>query len=281
MPMPLASLLRDRFLTLFAHGGERLDWSAIAQLAAGTPVSPAGPQPGWALPSAAPVGPTRGRASRTSQQRRSCRWAKGLIKLNLHASRDEAQPTKPFLSLISQVLAPLRLIAQPSTGRIGMTVGKRNLLHMAFIGGIVLKGVVQYQIGGVSSFDSPQSLNRWMLSLIGHGLSEGPNDLLGRLPGALGAGRSAGSITSRPFTCFSRGREALHCGRSSQGKIWAYHTGIVFFLLFIVYQLYRYSYTRSAWLVVLSVFDVVVIYLTWEEYKRVRRSGAASPRGPD
>jgi len=34
VPMPLASLLRDRFLTLFAHGGERLDWSAIAQLAA-------------------------------------------------------------------------------------------------------------------------------------------------------------------------------------------------------------------------------------------------------
>ena len=34
VPMPLASLLRDRFLTLFAHGGEALDWSAIAQLAA-------------------------------------------------------------------------------------------------------------------------------------------------------------------------------------------------------------------------------------------------------
>ncbi len=34
VPMPLASLLRDRFLTLFAHGGERLDWSAITRLAA-------------------------------------------------------------------------------------------------------------------------------------------------------------------------------------------------------------------------------------------------------
>jgi 3-hydroxyisobutyrate dehydrogenase-like beta-hydroxyacid dehydrogenase len=34
VPMPLGSLLRDRFLTLFAHGGEALDWSAIAQLAA-------------------------------------------------------------------------------------------------------------------------------------------------------------------------------------------------------------------------------------------------------
>ena len=34
VPMPFASLLRDRFLTLFAHGGERLDWSAITRLAA-------------------------------------------------------------------------------------------------------------------------------------------------------------------------------------------------------------------------------------------------------
>ena len=34
VPMPLASLLRDRFLTLLAHGGEQLDWSAIGSLAA-------------------------------------------------------------------------------------------------------------------------------------------------------------------------------------------------------------------------------------------------------
>lgn len=31
--MPFASVLRDRFLTLMAHGGERLDWSAIGGLA--------------------------------------------------------------------------------------------------------------------------------------------------------------------------------------------------------------------------------------------------------
>jgi len=34
VPLPLASLLRDRFLTLLARGGESLDWSAIAQVAA-------------------------------------------------------------------------------------------------------------------------------------------------------------------------------------------------------------------------------------------------------
>jgi 3-hydroxyisobutyrate dehydrogenase-like beta-hydroxyacid dehydrogenase len=34
VPLPLASLLRDRFLTLLAHGGDTLDWSAIGRLAA-------------------------------------------------------------------------------------------------------------------------------------------------------------------------------------------------------------------------------------------------------
>jgi 3-hydroxyisobutyrate dehydrogenase-like beta-hydroxyacid dehydrogenase len=34
VPMPVAGLLRDRFLTLLAQGGERLDWSAIGGLAA-------------------------------------------------------------------------------------------------------------------------------------------------------------------------------------------------------------------------------------------------------
>ena len=34
VPLPLASLLRDRFLRLMAEGGENLDWSAISMLAA-------------------------------------------------------------------------------------------------------------------------------------------------------------------------------------------------------------------------------------------------------
>jgi len=50
VPMPLASLLHDRFLTLLARGGDALDWSAIGQLAAsdaglGDPPQRAGARP--------------------------------------------------------------------------------------------------------------------------------------------------------------------------------------------------------------------------------------------
>ena len=33
-PLPIASLLRDRFLTLLANGGGSLDWSAVGALTA-------------------------------------------------------------------------------------------------------------------------------------------------------------------------------------------------------------------------------------------------------
>jgi 3-hydroxyisobutyrate dehydrogenase-like beta-hydroxyacid dehydrogenase len=49
VPLPVASLLRDRFLTLLAHGGEHLDWSALGRLAAvdaGTAEHPAAKAPG-------------------------------------------------------------------------------------------------------------------------------------------------------------------------------------------------------------------------------------------
>lgn len=34
VPLPFASVIRDRFLALFAHGGDKLDWAALGKLAA-------------------------------------------------------------------------------------------------------------------------------------------------------------------------------------------------------------------------------------------------------
>jgi uncharacterized membrane protein len=54
-------------------------------------------------------------------------------------------------------------------------------------------------------------------------------------------------------------------------KLWYYPTAIVVFGLFIVYQLYRFSFTHSAWLLLITEVDVIVIALTWHEYKYLRR----------
>ena len=59
-------------------------------------------------------------------------------------------------------------------------------------------------------------------------------------------------------------------------KLWYYPTAIVVFASFIVYQLYRFNFTHSIWLLVLTVLDVVVIWLTWHEYKYIKRTNSFS-----
>lgn len=54
-------------------------------------------------------------------------------------------------------------------------------------------------------------------------------------------------------------------------KLWAYPTAIVVFGLFIAYQLYRYSDTHGAGLLLLTALDLVVVGLTWHEYGLMRR----------
>jgi uncharacterized membrane protein len=55
------------------------------------------------------------------------------------------------------------------------------------------------------------------------------------------------------------------------GRLWAYPASLVVMTLFIIYQLYRYSYTHGVGLIVLTVFDLFVIALIWHEYQLIRR----------
>ena len=63
---------------------------------------------------------------------------------------------------------------------------------------------------------------------------------------------------------------ALVAGLLKQ-KIWAYPASFVVFGLFIAYQLYRYSFTHDAGLILLSIFDLFVIALAVHEYRLLRR----------
>ncbi len=59
-------------------------------------------------------------------------------------------------------------------------------------------------------------------------------------------------------------------------KLWAYPLSLVVLGLFIVYQVYRFSYTRGLGLIVLSIFDVIVMGLIWHEYHLLRRHWASA-----
>jgi len=54
-------------------------------------------------------------------------------------------------------------------------------------------------------------------------------------------------------------------------KLWVYPTAIAIFILFIVYQVYAYIFSPSILLVVLTVLDAIIIWLTWHEYNYTRK----------
>jgi uncharacterized membrane protein len=54
-------------------------------------------------------------------------------------------------------------------------------------------------------------------------------------------------------------------------KLWAYPASVAVFGAFIAYQLYRYSYTHDAGLILLSIFDLFVIALAVHEYRLLRK----------
>lgn len=56
-------------------------------------------------------------------------------------------------------------------------------------------------------------------------------------------------------------------------RLWYYPTALVVFSLFVVYQLYRFIHTHSLALLFITAVDLVVIGLTWHEYRYLRRGG--------
>ena len=63
-------------------------------------------------------------------------------------------------------------------------------------------------------------------------------------------------------------------------KLWAYPWMIAFLLVFIAYQLYRISVSFSWGMVLLTAFDIFIVWITWREY-RLRRVQPRTPEGDD
>ncbi|MGE5200449.1 MAG: DUF2127 domain-containing protein [Acidobacteriota bacterium] len=52
-----------------------------------------------------------------------------------------------------------------------------------------------------------------------------------------------------------------------RNRRWAYPAALAVFGGFILYQIYRFSFTHSLGLVALTVFDLAVMWLIWREYR--------------
>lgn len=55
-------------------------------------------------------------------------------------------------------------------------------------------------------------------------------------------------------------------------RLWYYPTAMAVFGLFVIYQIYLLSFSMSPGLLFITAIDIVVIILTWHEYRYLRRA---------
>ena len=152
---------------------------------------------------------------------------------------------------------------------------KRDLLHILFVVSLSFKGLLALLevIGGLAvSLAARDTLLGLIRTLVAEEIAEDPGDpianyLVHFTESFLGAQAFAA------IYLFAHGiiKAWLVFGLLRR-KLWYYPVSIGVFFLFVAYQMYRFSYMHSTWLISVSVLDVIVILLTWHEYRYLRKA---------
>ncbi len=164
-----------------------------------------------------------------------------------------------------------------------MCLKQRSLLDQSFRVSVTLKGIdgILEIIGGlIVLWISQSGVNHLVALLTEHELSEDPHDFIAAH--LLSASRSlahGGNILASLYLLSHGLAKLVLVVALLFNKLWAYPAMIALLTLFIAYQLYRISYSHSLGLVLLTLFDVFVIWLTWKEYRRQKIGLETSRRG--
>jgi uncharacterized membrane protein len=151
-----------------------------------------------------------------------------------------------------------------------------DIFHVGFEVGLLLKGLDSLLeiIGGVVLlFLNPDRLNWLTRLLLQHELSEDPEDMVANFLLAFSHSFSVSTQNFGVFYLMSHGIiKCILVLLLWQRKLWAYPLTIISLILFIAYQIYRYTFTQSVFLLFLTIFDIVMIVLTYLEYKKLKDS---------
>ena len=157
-------------------------------------------------------------------------------------------------------------------------------LDRAFEIGIVLKGLdgILETVGGLLLLVlTPETINRLVTRLTQHELSEDPHDFIAGHLLRSAHGLTGGAVTFAAVYLLLHGiSKIVLVGALLRNKLWAYPWLIAFLLVFIVYQLYRIILSPTFGLSALTIFDALIVWLTWREWRKQTaarsRAGAAS-----
>lgn len=148
-------------------------------------------------------------------------------------------------------------------------------LHFAFRISLAIKGVfalLEIFAGIAAYFVSQQFLLSAILAVTREELIEDPGDVIVRYLLHTAHGFSLSTQYFASIYLLSHGLiKALLIVGLLREKLWSYPVAIVVFLCFILYQLYRFSHTHSTWLLLITLLDIVVIWLAWHEYNYLQK----------
>lgn len=153
-----------------------------------------------------------------------------------------------------------------------------DIFHIGFEIGIILKGLngILEILGGLSLlFIGHSRLNHWLEILTNYvtkyELSEDPDDYFANLLLKFSQGFSINTHNFFIFYLMSHGIiKCILVYLLWRRKLWAYPLTIVALILFIAYQLYRYVISPSDFLIYLTILDIIMIFLTYKEYQRIK-----------
>ena len=158
-----------------------------------------------------------------------------------------------------------------------------SLLDRSFRVSISLKGLhalLETIVGIMLLKIDPQMMNRFMLAVLHQELSEDPQDFVATyLVRASQYFAGSGKYFASLYLLSHGAVKLVLVIALLRNKLWAYPLLIVTLAVFVCYQIYRFALSHSVFMILLTVFDVVVIFLTWLEYRKQRmRRQTESPR---
>ncbi len=150
----------------------------------------------------------------------------------------------------------------------------KTILHKIFRISIFLKGIDSLfeTIGGfLLLFVNPLLINNFVRLIFQHELIEDPNDFIGNILINLSSNLSVSAQLFGAIYLITHGviKLALIIGLWKR-KLWTYIAAEIVFTIFIIYQVYRFTFTHSIFLILLTFLDVIIIILTWFEYKQLK-----------
>lgn len=154
-------------------------------------------------------------------------------------------------------------------------------IRLVYVWSLVLKGVdaLAETVGGlILYFVSTDMILSLVRTLTLHELTQDPNDVIANWLMHMAAGLSIGTKSFYALYLVSHGaiKLVMVAGLLADRR-WAYPLALAGMGAFIVYQLYRFSFTHAPALIVLTVFDLIVIGLVWHEWHVRRRPGRPAP----